>query len=410
MELKRFQTSWSEDCSDLAYIRKHYTVTGNPTPSTMGYGKCLNFDGSDTFNITNEVKGFLDYSTNFTINIRVDFTNTSANQGLIGSNIASNVGPIRCVTAYTGGNNYPRFELVGNSGNYAMNGTTVLNDGTEYILSFIKEGDNFKIYVNGVLDTSTDFTFGTTKAIGANEYLVGFAGYYYSSSKMKDVVVDNRAWTVQELLDFSKGTTFDYDKNLISEWDMSNTGTVPDIGWKGNENNGTTVNMDLTNVKENGLKFNGSNEYITTPLTIDVNEQYTFSWWCISDIYGGASSWIGGNGSNCIQIRNSGLNIQVLDGGSGSDSLATTSSPLVVGEMQHIAVVWDGITSIGKIYVDGHLEKEGVIQPGTYLNRNMYIAGSFNGQYFNGLINYVKVYNGLLTYTQVKDLNKRFKK
>lgn len=259
--LEQAGVSFTESLSSISDIEKRFAITGDPISTDTPWGKGMAFDGNDSITVTDSVKGFLDYSTNVTVSVRCNFEDTSANIGFFGSNIASNVGPIRCGLVYSAGSYYARFELVGNSGNSAMTGSIVLLPNTDYTLTYQKEGNNFKIFVNGVVDSDTDYAFGTLKAILTNEYMIGFAGYYYMTGNLKDIVVEDRAWTPTEILDFAQGTTFDYDKDLVSEWDMSSLNPV-DIGWKDNGNDGTSVNMDSTNIRDGATYFNGSDEYI----------------------------------------------------------------------------------------------------------------------------------------------------
>jgi len=247
------------------------------------------------------------------------------------------------------------------------------------------------IYVDGVLQADTkvavtSYSNAGTNAIGSSSNLGGS----YMEGLIEELQIHSPGLTSEEIkMLYNQGVPD--DSLVLSVLD----GTEDLSRYKH-----TLTNTDT--ITGNRMKFNGSSSKLVSDLTIDVSEQYTFSWWTNSDSYAGANTWIGGSAINCIQIRNSALNIQVLDGGSGSDSLATTSSPLVADKWQNIVVVWDGTNSNGKIYVDGELEVSAAIQPGTYTDTALYIGASYNGQYLTGKMDNTKVFTGLKSADWVK--------
>jgi hydrogenase maturation factor HypE len=91
---------------------------------------------------------------------------------------------------------------------------------------------------------------------------------------------------------------------------------------------------------------------------------------------------------------------------SGSDREATGTSPLALNTWTHLAATYDGANM--RIYVNG-VQVGSRAQTGNMLtsNRTLRIGGnSIWGEYFNGLIDDVRVYNRALSATEIQtDMN-----
>lgn len=163
----------------------------------------------------------------------------------------------------------------------------------------------------------------------------------------------------------------------------------------------------------NCLSFDGSNDYVSVPddASLDMTSALTIESW----IYAHAV-----NPNDVIIIKNVGNSslsgfLYGVDGapgnikynfgvGQGAGQSATVKSvnSVVLNEWHHITGVYDGTNIM--LYVDGELiATKGVA--GLAANNASLIFGSFlaNGDYFDGLVDEIRIWNVARTQAQIKD-------
>ncbi len=199
-----------------------------------------------------------------------------------------------------------------------------------------------------------------------------------------------------------------YGNVLLLHMDEASWGTVLDSSEGGN-NNGTAYNGVTTDPEGKfgrAGSFNGSNQYVTTPLNLDQSETsagVTMSAWVKPSST--SSNWhhvisTSDDGVEWSLVRNAG-NWRVLTGSSNFNSGLTVD----VGEWQHIAAVFEpgvGIT----VYKNGAAASTASIGYNTD-DRNVFIGrrSRDNNYFFDGLIDEVAVFSSPLSFAEIYQLD-----
>lgn len=126
------------------------------------------------------------------------------------------------------------------------------------------------------------------------------------------------------------------------------------------------------------------------------------------------TGWIGGEGgafrfgltsAGNLTCWHRGWNISNAD---VNDSSSTTTSPISVGNWYYVVCTWDGVTGMRKLYINGQEIVSDTSSVATTKDsidsNNATIGDGYNnlGQYFNGLIDEIKMYDIALTLDEVK--------
>jgi hypothetical protein len=213
---------------------------------------------------------------------------------------------------------------------------------------------------------------------------------------------------------------------LIGYWPLNESSKDPDEptakDHSGNENHGTikdggdsTVPGATGILGKNAYRFDGSNDYVTVSddSSLDVSGEISGVAWIRPDTDANPSSGIGNilrKGDSYIPVPrlnygNDLLQFYVHIGGSWI-SIDYNKDPSDYGGEWHMLVgVYDGNQM--KIYVDGKEVKRGS-QTGTIDNSTQSLdigrQGEGNGEYFDGRLSEVRIYNHALTAAEVQYL------
>ena len=181
--------------------------------------------------------------------------------------------------------------------------------------------------------------------------------------------------------------------------------------------NGTASNVTYSTGKfgQAGV-FNGSSSYIDINYRLAANPSYSMSCWfntsstsqmaIYSDVDSNADSHTARIALRLMSSGNFGL--LMGDGSSSWYNESTSSSSYLDGNWHHIVQVVNG-TSI-KLYVDGNTtpiaDLTSTVSAGTVGERSIIFGrlGHFNGQYFNGTIDQVRIYNKAISAADVTTL------
>ncbi|MEM5797227.1 MAG: LamG domain-containing protein [Candidatus Aenigmatarchaeota archaeon] len=191
--------------------------------------------------------------------------------------------------------------------------------------------------------------------------------------------------------------------------------------FSGNQNNGTLTNFDFnassgwfngTDCKYGScLKFDGVNDYVSVsnPVNIPIgNSPYTIALWFKADSNGvrGLVGW--GNFGAWNQVNalrlwgDSCPNLGFRHYWWSNDLDVCTNYP-AVGGWSHVAATFDGTTR--RIYLNGTQIASDTPTGHNVPNANNFRIGSTNlGEYFNGTIDDVRIYDRALTADEIKSL------
>ena len=153
------------------------------------------------------------------------------------------------------------------------------------------------------------------------------------------------------------------------------------------------------------IDFDGSNDHITFDSTITQLSDYTINAWFFIDTNTasqGVISWgqdaTGKRRSMLIWNGGSGVNYYIRSSTYGSNPASTTN--IVSGQWWHaaVSVVNDGTV---KIYVNGALETTSTNTLNSPGSNTLYVGKTGAGEYFNGKIAIVNVYDRVLSDVEI---------
>ncbi|HSX29490.1 MAG TPA: LamG-like jellyroll fold domain-containing protein [Candidatus Saccharimonadales bacterium] len=199
----------------------------------------------------------------------------------------------------------------------------------------------------------------------------------------------------------------------------STGGTSADV--TGNGNTATLANGALWAAGKNGsgLKLDGVNDYIEVANSPSINfsgTAMTFSAW-VYPMAGGGDQVLFAKGYNgtmvspfyqyAVELRGGGIAPTLLIGTTGGVKEAAMGSSMPVGQWSHFAVVFDGTRA--SFYLNGNLMSTPALAA-TMEQRNTPLrfgADAQPGQFMNGSVDDIRLYNRTLTQTEVQnDMNK----
>ena len=118
---------------------------------------------------------------------------------------------------------------------YDSNTTCNINTWYHVTATWNYSTRTMKLYINGTEEgQSTTSAGGSPVVASSGDFVIGnqnTAATYSYNGKLANLCLFNRVLTASEALSLSKNQPFDYEKNVVSEWDMSNI-NPPDVGWR----------------------------------------------------------------------------------------------------------------------------------------------------------------------------------
>ena len=197
-------------------------------------------------------------------------------------------------------------------------------------------------------------------------------------------------------------------------WDMDEasantcTGGVNDsCDSSGNDNDGAWQ-ADATNTTGkfgNGVVFDGTGDYIDAgnDSSLDITDVITLEAWVNpNSISGSNKTIVGKEGKYKIDIANGGY-IRFLTGNNWGGTILQTTSNVSVDNWNHIIATYNGI--IKKVYINGTLDNTTVSTSGSLgINTTALKIGMHTSEPFSGSIDSTRVYNTVLSATEISDL------
>jgi hypothetical protein len=235
-----------------------------------------------------------------------------------------------------------------------------------------------------------------------------------SNTKMDDVRIYNRVLSATEIKNlYQSGSALMKPANktgLVGYWPMDEgTGSrANDMSGRGNK--GTITNPSWVAGKfGKGLNFNGSSSYITagSGSSLEVSDTVTLSAWVKSPDWHPTAVWraIFDKGSYGIYVQPSSnvLRFQLVLTTTGI--VTVDSNALNTNQWYHVVGTYDknaGANNL-KIYINGVLHNSST-QSNSVVAGNVLNMGLYSGNYFNGTMDDLRVYNRALTLSEISDL------
>src|SRR3989344_6090121 len=213
------------------------------------------------------------------------------------------------------------------------------------------------------------------------------------------------------------GTNFksgwDKENGLVGNWRLDENSGTSTADVSGNSNNGTLTNGPTwtTGKLNSAVNFDGTNDRIAIGSDLIGTGADTISAWIKADSYGGGSfGRIESNGQTLFYVNNiDGANIPGLRFTSnGANNIADSAAGSIQLSTWYHVVATRNSSGVANIYINGVLsgaanQNSGTPGAGT---TNVQIGGrtSDDARNFDGLIDEVRVYNRVLTGTEISDL------
>jgi hypothetical protein len=261
--------------------------------------------------------------------------------------------------------------LTQGSGYQLAASTTSINTGQFFHVVGTYDGANIKVYVNGVLETTTAWASGVVYVadqrarIGVNNY-AGSTEVYFWNGSIDEVGIWSRAITAQEVMDL-------YNKSIGSTYYWGNGYSAPlrtaaKAYWKLDGNsldsvgtfNGVDSGVTYQAAKINsGASFGGGTNRIVITGGISLGTVFTLSAWINPSNLTGTFKAIFGDvsgGAMGLYLKSTG---KLSWWFSAADHLS--SATISTSTWTHVALVVDGVRSL--LYVNGVLDATLALSP-----------------------------------------------
>jgi len=284
---------------------------------------------------------------------------------------------------------------------------------------------NGNLYINNSLiasGTGTTGNYGYALQIGGSP-AANNEGYFQGT--IDDARIYNKVLSAGEMSDIYAGNTGLTDSTLSGWWKLNEKSYAEDATGYGNNGSWvaaptptSSVPSAITFPDPKALTFNGSSQYVNLGTNI-AKTNYTISAWIKPASFpstGGQSivfsvdSAQSNNNAWGIYTNNSGLYVYASSGSGGQAALMDTTYNASSGNYPttswtHILVTVDG--SNIKFYRNCNLINtvaQTVQMGGTAYGLSIGRYGAYNGYYFNGSIDDVRIYNRALTAGEISGL------
>ena len=322
----------------------------------------------------------------------------------------------------------------------SLSGSATVNDGNWHHIAVSVSGNTATFYVDGALDTTATFTAAGAQGdnsvgsgtgnvnmqIGVRSRDGGQKDSNFFSGDLDEPRIYSRALSASEIRAlYQQGAVAATGLNaqkLVAYFNMNEASGTSLKDFIGDGPLATIYNSPtrVAGKQGNALSFNGSNQYADFPLTVNYS-QFTVSAWFKANSFAGANARIVANEHTDTNNPHKGFQLMFNNGGtsgffdvgtgsgSGNHASANWTKTLSTGTWYHYVGVYDGRTAYA--YIDGSLVGSDSVsgstsKPITASGYNVNIGRNpeYNGDYFNGAIDDVRIYNRALSADEVAAL------
>ena len=208
--------------------------------------------------------------------------------------------------------------------------------------------------------------------------------------------------------------TYEYN-GLVGHWKFDETSgtTASDSSINGNDGTLTNGPSWAEGAIDGGLLLDGSNDYINVPYSseLSLTGQMSFAAWIKTDDTSGGyknvlSTDVPGNGQSnyWFGIQNDELSFGFWASG-GFRTVTSPNSNLEAGKWYHVAASFDDSTDTVRLYVNGvEVHSGSLTYSPTPETADLWIGHSVDGEYWNGCLDEVRIYNYELPAIEVAEL------
>jgi len=295
------------------------------------------------------------------------------------------------ILTYT--SNYVGIHLYGTA--IIAGGTYNLNSWNHYVITY--DGTTLQGYLNGVAVDSNNTEVVNT--LSTNDFIIGegvYSGFNGFSGKLDGISIFDYA------LSASQVTTL-YGSSSTGIGNPMSLSPKPVAYYPlGDQDafNGASYLTPNASLKDFVFDFI-PNDYIDLPSnsTTEPTTAFSLSLWAKWDVLSGIEGLIS-NGQNrgyMIWSRNNAVTFYLYQASTGSFAQVTSSVTLTINTWFNIVATWDG-SNVINIYVNGNPTgtQTGVTTP---LYSNNPVIGQYAGNYFNGKLSNVQIFNTALPAT-----------
>lgn len=356
------------------------------------FGKALNFDGSNDYvNCGNDSS--LNINGPFSISAWV-YVNVSSSYKTIVRKIGSSTTDTNYALDLNGTNGV-RFFVYNTSGSVKgiTVGTSLVPFNSWTFISGTYDGSTFRIYINGIQETTTFTWSGTMNNTVGNLRIGSSLSANYFNGTIDEVRIWNRSLNSTEI-----------------NAEMSSPIPVirPLTSWSFEEPVIATYVND-THIWVNGtygsaISFDGDNDYVEIPdsSSLDINDNISITAWVYPKEWGasGMGRIVDKGPSYEFYVWNVQSAIKVWFNNGAVDATGNTNS-LQLNKWQHVAFTYDRQNV--RFYVDGSPVGSPSATSVLGLNDNSLFIGNnrYNARQFSGAIDEVRIWNRALTQAEI---------
>ncbi len=280
---------------------------------------------------------------------------------------------------------------------------------THLVLVFDKSANRVKAYVNGVKQTNEyDISAVTGTVSNSSNLTVGTMYGWQSDGLVDDIRMYNRALSASEAASIYKNgqTTRKQVSNsgLVGYWSFNEGSGLVASDSSGNGNIASVNSATWTDGKKGrALSFNGSSSYVSSP-TISITNNITASAWVYSTNFSQNGFIVGKNNVNeQWELFFEGPLLRWRGGAPTTDTTYCTAP--ANSQWHHVVATQSGTDA--SLYIDGVLCDTGTVTAIANGSGTIDIGRFNGGYYFNGKIDDVRLYNRVLSATEIANLYKQ---